>query len=205
METITHSKLVALLDAYKGMLPVGVSTETIDGNMRVKENPYRDCVKRCKGSLTTGIHYSSAVNREGTRQEIETAFVSGPLPRKGDIWLIPNKVIYNPLLQTYYLRTETTPAQRETHSLKLVGYFMPSGEQVDLNALKPFLRKPRESAKQQAEGLEGTVWVRDWKFDSIKTITVDNKKYLVIHSESFNETQVKLVEASLIPAWVITV
>ena len=192
MKRITQSQLIALLDAFKGMLPLGVETETAPSKMRVKNNPNRDALKRCKGNLTTGCNYGNAVLREGDRQGVKSDFKAGPLPRKDDAWLIVNKVIYNPRLRQFYLRTESTPGQREASQMRLVGYFTPSGSPIPADEIKPFLPQSKESQKQQESGLNETVWVRDWKLESLKSVTIAGVKYQISQGDDTQSELVKL-------------
>lgn len=175
MDTLTHNGLVKRIAASKGVLIVGLLA-LVDCKARKTNNPYGTIFKWIRGVGFVGVDYERAVNREAIRQGETPEFGTESLPW-GE-WLLPNKVItHNGNL---YLRTQTTPNQRRKQPAKVLRYENDNGFVLSKDEIKQFLPAPRESNKQQEEtGIDSTVWVRTYKFDSIYKIRIAGKTYLL--------------------------
>lgn len=158
-----------------------------DSRARKTGNPYGTIYKQVRAVGFVGADYELAVNREAIRQEQSATFQGESLP--WGQWLIPHKVIqHNGKL---YLRTQTTPGNRQRQAAKVICYRDTNGKFLARDDVKPFLPVVRESAKQQNEtGIDKTVWVRTYAFDSIQKIRIAGTTYKLVP-----DTQPKLGDA----------
>jgi hypothetical protein len=179
MNTLTFSQLVAMLASIPGTAFVGLLTLT-DTRCRKTGNPFGTVLKACLSSAQTGASYEAGVNREGYRQGQDAQFTAGALP-KGRKWLVVGKVLESDTeVGKYYLRTQIAPGQRKVKSARVLAYVTTQGQQLTREQVAPFLPPKAESAKQQASGLEATVWVRDYLFTSIQKIRIAGRTYRVV-------------------------
>jgi hypothetical protein len=180
MNTLTHSQLVALLAGIKGATFASLISQT-DARLKKTGNPLAlPVVKQAIVSVTIGAEYQSAVNREANRQESQAEFIAGALP-KGRNWLVHGKVLVSDDGSKLYLRTQSTPGQRQRKFAKLIGYKDATGAPVTKQAVKPFLPIAYESSKQQgATGICETVHVRDYLFTSIRSIRLNGETFKLV-------------------------
>ena len=175
MKKLTHSQFAQRLADTKGVALVGMSTLT-DAKARKTGNPFGPIFKQCRGVGLVGADYQASVNREGNRQGVDANFESEKLPW-GE-WMIQGKVIrHNGQL---YLRTQSSPGQRRKSPVRIIAYRNASGQFLPSDKVKPFIPESRESDKQQKSGLEKTVWVRTWGFNSIKKIRFAGQTYELV-------------------------
>lgn len=186
MQTLTYSSFIAILAAHSGALPVGILALT-DSRARKTGNPFPDktIMKLSRSVGFVGAKYENAVHREGERQGERDAhyFVAEKLP--WGKWLIPNKVIEKE--GAYYLRTQSTPGQRNRQPARVLSYRDIHGRTLDRDAVKPFLPLPSFSTKQAAYGLgdgaaaeRAQVQVRTYAFDSIEVVRVAGATYRLV-------------------------
>ena len=165
---INHSQLIEILNLSKGALIVGILAHT-DAKAKKTNNPYGCITKIVRAVGFVGADYQKAVIREGDRQNaIPTQFTAESL--SWGEWLIPNKVITHK--GNFYLRTQSTPGQRNRQPAKVLNYRAENGQYVKHEDIKQFLPVVKESAKQQFAGLNETIFVRTYAFDSIKKIRI---------------------------------
>jgi len=174
MKTISQNELLKIISESKGAIPVGLFSVT-DARARKTGNPYGKIFKLCRAVGFVGANYQRAVENEAARQgENASEFQAESLPWGN--WLIQNKVIEHK--GELYLRTQTAPGQRRKQPARVTGYLSESLQILSREQVKPFLPESRESSKQQDEaGLSETVWVRTYKFNSIKKIRINGKTY----------------------------
>lgn len=168
MKKITHQQLVELLAARNGAQQIGLETVTVV----LEKSPIGKILKRSKGSFCTGASYSNAVNRAMSESGKKGKFVSKGLPNGH--FVIPNKVIENKGLK---LRTQYRNGKRLNRNVK-IEYLDENGEVMSPIVVGSFLPKSRENSRQPLPE-EKQVHVRDYKFESIKKITINKKTYQV--------------------------
>jgi hypothetical protein len=175
MKKLTHSQLVALIEATQGAAIVGLQALT-DTRAKRTGNPFSLIEKRIRAVAFVGADYQSAVNNEAARQGGTTNFETEELP--WGKWLIKNKIIVHN--GEYYLRTQSTPGNRRVQPARVLDY-VADGYKTTLEAVKKFLPESKESAKQQvATGIKKTVWVRTYKFNSIEKIRVNGETFQLV-------------------------
>lgn len=190
MNTLTHSQFVNILNAHAGAAIVGIEALTdakaLKKNRDTKEPntfPAQTILKHVRAVGFVGADYEKAVQREGARQGAEAAsgFEAESLPW-GE-WHTPGKVISHK--GGFYLRTQTTPGQRERQAARLIGYRDTQGRFLSRDEVKPFLPAPSVSRKQEAVGVgEGDakrqIMVRTYAFSSIRKVRVNGKTFALV-------------------------
>jgi hypothetical protein len=172
MKKLTHSQLVALIEATSGAAIVGLQALT-DTRAKKTGNPFSLIEKRIRAVAFVGADYENAVNNEAIRQDGAAKFESEKLPW-GE-WLIQNKVITHK--GEYYLRTQSTPGNRRVQPARVLDYIA-DGYKTTRAAIAQWLPEVKEAAKQQVQtGITKTVWVRTYKFSSIEKIRVNGETY----------------------------
>jgi hypothetical protein len=189
MRLIKHSQLAALLHGIAGVTFCGIETIT-DARCRKTGNPYGRVNKHCRGVVTVGADYTTAVHNEGLRQGIDaTEFKSEPLPW-GE-WLIPGKVLTHK--DKLYLRCQSTPRQRTRPQMLVTGYVAASGQPVTYADIKAWLPPKRESNRQQDVGLVETIQPRSYAFESIRRIRINGVTYTPVKDHSSFEDLVSSI------------
>ena len=158
-------------------MPVGLLTNT-EARMRKAGNPFGEIRKVSRRVGWVGVKYQEAVNREAERQDGKGGFKSGKRPF-GE-WLIPNKVARTK--GKYFLRTESTPGQRNRSRDKVLAYLDLEGNRLDNSRIEEFLIKPLPSRKQKRAGLEEgkQIEVREFAFNSIEKIRIGGEIYRLV-------------------------
>lgn len=180
MKTLTHSQLVQILAQSKGAMPVGILAIT-DAKAKKTGNPYGVILKTSRSVGFVGANYEKAVRREGERQGSENAENFVAQPRPWGQWLIPNKVAENK--GKFYLRTQSTPGQRERSRAKILNYRAEDGKFVSFEDVKPFLPAGSYSQRQASVGIEGEgqqVDVREFGFDSIQLLRIQGRTFKLV-------------------------
>lgn len=186
MNTLTHSALIATLNAHKGACIVGISALT-DSKARKTGNPHGTIFKDIRAVGFVGADYQSAVQRQGERVGATEAseFKAKPLP--WGVWVegMEGKVIAHK--GGHYLRTQTTPGQRKRQPAKLIGYRNDKGEFLPHAEVKPFLPIAKASERQAAVGVGGEdgtqseqIMVRTYAFDSIRKVRVNGQTFKLV-------------------------
>jgi len=168
MKTINQTQLVKKISEIKGTIICGLQTLT---DSKAKVNPFGKILKQSRFVGFCGASYEKAVNREANRQGLEADFQGGKLV--WGKWLIPHKLIEHK--QKLYLRCQFTPRQRPNKVI----YRNETGQFLSKETILPYLPPIRESAKQQDIGLEKTIQVRTFSFDSIQKIRLQGVTYRV--------------------------
>ncbi len=168
------TKNIAILKALgkiHGAQPVGLEVLT-DAKARKTGNPFGTIWKKSRFVSFIGANYENSVNREAEKQWVEGGFRTGSLPWGEWVKGFEGKVIFHN--GKFYLRTQSRPGERKSRPAKVV-YQNENGE-VPFEDIKPFLPEKRESARQQfVAGLNETVHVRTFSFESILKIRVGGK------------------------------
>lgn len=174
---LTYSQFLTLLESLKGTAIVGLLTLT-DARLLKTGNPLALPVMKLSRLVAfVGANYERAVNREAVRQEATPEFTSAGLPSYLE-WFLPGKVLRHVTKGTLYLRIQSTPRQRGKQPVRLLGYRDASGRYVSRESVRPFLPVKRESTKQQlTAGLNQTVWVNNYAFDSILKVRIAGRTY----------------------------
>lgn len=175
MKKLTHNQFAQMLADVKGVALVGLSTLT-DAKARKTNNPFGIIFKQCRGVGLVGADYQASVNREGERQGVQADYQAESLP--WGQWKIANKVIEHK--GQLYLRTQSSPGQRRKSPVRLIAYRNATGQFLPSDKVKPFIPETRESEKQQNSGLEKTVWVRTYGFNSIKKVRVNGQTFELV-------------------------
>jgi hypothetical protein len=184
MKTLSFDQLVAELEK-PGCRIAALETLT-DARLRKTGNTLGDVFKKSRVVTMTGAKYEQAVNRQHEREHgVTGSFVADSLPRPGDKWLVPNKVIINEEKGTLYLRTQTTIGQRRTRPA-IVRYVNAEGRFLSRETVAPFLPKASPSAKQEAYGVQGEVMVRDYKFTSIMRLRLNGETVALVPGNHTN-------------------
>ena len=177
MLNITHAQFIATVAALRGAVIIGLRA-TVDTRARKTGNPFGAIAKRVRAVGFVGANYGNAVVREGARQGAGDAATFTPEPLPWGEWLVANKVIVHN--GEHYLRTESTPGQRNRQPARVLGYIGEQGQPLSHAQVAPFLPAKRESAKQQAHGLTETVHVRTYKLSNIETVRFGGKTYRLV-------------------------
>ena len=180
MKKITHKELASLLASKPGAMPVGIDAET-DAKARKTGNPYGIIRKRIRAVGFVGADYVRGLVREGARQGVDaTEFQVDSLPW-GE-WLTVGKVITHK--GQLYLRTQTSPGQRDRQPAKVLAYLGENGETLAKELVAPFLPQETVSAKQSAVGIAGDkqVKVRTYAFASLRKVRVAGQSFVVVPS-----------------------
>lgn len=180
MKKITHKELASLLASVPGAMPVGIDAET-DAKARKTGNPYGAIRKRVRAVGFVGADYVTGLVREGARQGVDTSGFQGDALPWGE-WLTVGKVITHK--GQFYLRTQTSPGQRNRQPAKVLAYLGQNGETLTKEQVDPFLPQETVSAKQVAIGIdaEKQVKVRTYAFASIRKVRVAGQSFVVDHS-----------------------
>lgn len=180
MKKITHKELADLLASKPGAMPVGIDAET-DAKARKTGNPYGAIRKRVRAVGFVGADYVTGLVREGARQGIDASGFEGDSLPWGE-WLTVGKVIVHK--GAFYLRTQTTPGQRNRQPAKVLAYLGENGETLAKELVAPFLPRETVSAKQVAIGFdaEKQVKVRTYAFASLRKVRVAGQSFVVDHS-----------------------
>ena len=179
MKTVTVSQLCAILAKVKGATPVTFVAVT-DARARKTNNPHTvlgPVYRTEKVNGMVGTDHEAAVVRQQAREgALDPAYVAqarswgervGPaLVKKGD---------------SYYLPVQLNPAQR-SHPV----YIAPKwrGTKVRLlpvatEAIAPFLPSERREERAAHQGVERLVDRRDYKLESIASLSIDGEQYRV--------------------------
>lgn len=182
MKTLTHSQFRNLLAARAGAAIVGIEALT-DAGARKTGNPFpeKKVLKQVRVVGFVGADYEKAVQREGDRQGASESATFEASPLKWGQWDLPGKVITHG--GKFYLRTQSTPGQRNRQPARLLAYRNVKGEFLSKDAVAPFLPEKSESAKQARVGLEGAasqVMVRTYAFDSIRKVRVNGETFELV-------------------------
>ncbi len=181
MQKLTHSQLIAIVAARNGAAIVGIEALT-DAKARKTGNPHGAIFKHVRAVGFVGANYENAVKREGGRQGAEDAagFVAASLP--WGAWHVANKVISHK--GDFYLRTQSTPGQRNRQPARLLSYRDSKGQFLSRDAVRPFLPAPSVSKKQADVGLgmeaAEQVMVRTYKFSSIRKVRVNGQSFELV-------------------------
>lgn len=169
-----NNKAKQILDAVAiaGARPVGI---VADVDAKARKNPFGDIRKRVRVVGFVGADYQSAVKNEAARQGSNgKAFKAESLPWGEWVPGFENRVITHK--GNFYLRTQSTPGQRNRQPARVLAYRGEDGRFLSRDDVKPFLPPERESAKQQATaGLSRTVHVRTYSFEGIRSLRVNGK------------------------------
>jgi hypothetical protein len=175
MKTINHAELIEIIKKSQGALIVGIQALT-DAKAKKTNNPFGQIFKQFRTVGFVGADYELAVLNEGFRQNKEIDFNAGKLP--WGVWHLLHKVIVHK--GDYYLRTQSTPGQRRMQPARILNYRNAQGEFLSYDEIKDLLPEQKESIKQQMAGLNKTIWVRTYKFDSIQKIRIAGQTYKLI-------------------------
>jgi hypothetical protein len=179
MKTITHKQLVEKLQNSKGAVIVGIEALT-DAKPLKTGNPFDGINKQVRAVGFVGANYAKAVQREGERQGAEGAAEFVAESRPWGEWVVPSKVATHK--GEFYLRTQSTPGQRERQPARLLAYRDNAGKFLSPDEVKPFLPKRAESAKQASAGLAEKVNVREYKFSSLLKVRIGGETFKVVKS-----------------------
>lgn len=165
METITKQELKdMLLNARRGANIVSIETETTP-RMRKTGNPYAGrLVKQSKINGMINWYYENSVNNQREREGKKTDFEAKPRQ-----W--GKRVKGTPLVEhkgRYYLEVKVENTYGKT-------YIDDQGNVVNQEEIEEFLYNSSSSR----QGVEDKVILRDYKLDSIQSITMNGKKYKV--------------------------
>jgi hypothetical protein len=182
MKKITHKELASLLASKPGAMPIGIDAET-DAKAKKTGNPYGSIRKRVRAVGFVGANYVTGLVREGARQGVDATSFEGDALPWGE-WLTVGKVIVHK--GQFYLRTQTSPGQRDRQPAKVLAYLGENGETLTKEQVDPFLPRETASAKQSAVGIAGDkqVKVRTYAFASLRKVRVAGQSFVVDHSSS---------------------
>jgi len=181
-----NAKAKRILDAIaatRGAQPVAIVAD-VDARCvkkdRVTKVPHSfgDISKRIFARGMTGADYQAAVEREAGRQGADASeFEAGALP-KGRNWVpgFVGRVLVSDDGSKFYLRTQTTPGQRDAQAARVLFYRSEAGKFLRHAEVKPYLPPERESNKQAEDaGLDRTVHVRDYGFEGIRSLRIGGR------------------------------
>lgn len=178
MKTITHKELVATVAEKAGAMPVGI-VATVDAKLLKTGNPFGTVAKRVRAVGFVGAKYGASVAREGERQGVDASqFEASSLP--WGQWLVANKVIAHK--GAMYLRTQSTPGQRQRQPAKVLAYVGGNGQRLTHEQVSPFLPAKSVSRKQTEVGLDESkqIDVRTYAFASIERVRVGGQTYRLV-------------------------
>ena len=150
MQTLTHSQFIQILTSRKGAAIVGVEALT-DAKARKTGNPHGAIFKHVRAVGFVGADYERSVQREGARQDAPAAASFEAMSLPWGEWHLAGKVISHK--GAFYLRTQSTPGQRNRQPARLLSYRDAKGLFLSKEAVRPFLPAPSVSARQAAVGI----------------------------------------------------
>jgi hypothetical protein len=171
--TLTQKQLLERLKNSQGTVIVGIEAIT-DARANKTGNPHGKILKHVRAVGIVGADYQTSVNNEALRQNGKPVFKAEKLPW-GE-WLVNGKVIqHNGRL---YMRTQCTPGQRRKQPAKVLSYRDENGKFISKDEAMKFVPVRQESTKQQNKtGIEKTLWVSTYAFDSIKKVRIGGQTY----------------------------
>jgi hypothetical protein len=196
MKTLTYSQLIEKLQNSKGAVIVGIEALTDAKPLKtavIREwqggddfatkkiaNTFDGINKQVRAVGFVGANYGESVKREGARQGAESAAEFVAESRPWGEWVVPSKVATHK--GEFYLRTQSTPGQRERQPARLLAYRDNAGQFLSPDEVKPFLPKKAESAKQTSAGLAKKVNIREYKFSSLLKVRIGGETFKVVKS-----------------------
>ena len=181
MQTLTHSQFIQILTSRKGAAIVGVEALT-DAKARKTGNPHGAIFKHVRAVGFVGADYERSVQREGARQDAPAAASFEAMSLPWGEWHLAGKVISHK--GAFYLRTQSTPGQRNRQPARLLSYRDAKGLFLSKEAVRPFLPAPSVSARQAAVGIgndaSAQVAVRTYAFASIRKVRVNGETFKLI-------------------------
>ncbi len=176
MAKMTYSELIARV-SRPGAVIVGIDSLTA---VKAKKtgNPFGEIFKQSRGVAIVGADYQNAVRREGERQGAEGAATFQAESRPWGEWLVPSKVATHK--GKFYLRTQSAPRQRKGSPWKVRAFRDAAGKFLSAEEVKPFLPDKGDSRRQAEAGLGEKIEVREFAFDSIQRIRIDNRTFELV-------------------------
>ncbi|RTL00395.1 MAG: hypothetical protein EKK57_07280 [Proteobacteria bacterium] len=184
MKKISHTELIELVKNSPGAFPVGILSET-DARAKKTGNPYGEIRKRvyCVGFV--GANYEASVNREAGRQGGDGTGSFVAKPRQWGEWLpgLESKVATHK--GRLYLRTQSTPGQREKQKAEVLFYRGQNGQFLRHRDVAPFLPAKSVSSRQLTVGVGSDaqaeqIDVREYAFDNILRIRHKGETFEVV-------------------------
>lgn len=168
---LTKDQLVATITAVQGTTFATIETDTVP-DMRKTGNPYVGRVRKLsKVRVMIGANYENGVNRQAEREGNEDAGEFKAMKLAYGSWLVPHKLIEHK--GEIQIRVTCKPDEKPEVSYTL------DGEPMEKSVIEPFLPVKKESARQEEFGVERQVVPRNYKLDSIKSITVYGTHYRI--------------------------
>ena len=166
LQTITGEALVRLLKAHRGASFVTIEAETKARLLKTGLPEHlKGAIKKARVNGIIGWIYSNSVNNQRLREEKPDNFTAHPRKwgtRYGAVLIHHNGTYYIELKVEKSLGHEYTTA---------------NGDPVSKDEIAPYLPKRKDSGRQQ---VEKPVILRDYKIDSIATISYKGETYKVI-------------------------
>ncbi len=173
MKTVTLNTLRDLLAKVTHATPVGLVAMTTP-DLRVTGNPYpKGAVKKLtRLNVMVGARHESSVQRQQAREGQEPTFVAAP--RKWGVHISPALVTHK---GEFFLSAQMNPLNRPRPI-----YLVPKGKRntltmVSKETLAPWL--PERKDERESQGVVRTVEHRDFRLDSIISLTMNGEQYRV--------------------------
>lgn len=166
---MNREKLIDRLLEKRGAFFVSFIAETAP-DMRKRNNPYRDAIKRVHVAGMLNWIYANSVNNQRVREGNHRFFT--PKPRQWGRRLRRDDGTYTPFVVhekdgklNYYLELRVQRYLREE-------YFL-DGERIEKKLLEPFLRENDPVGRQ---GVNNPIMLRDYYVGNIKSIIMDYQR-----------------------------
>lgn len=172
MRTITRSELVRAIEARKGAEIIRIYAET-DARLLKTGNPNPGARKRTVVSAMVGTRYAENIRKLDGGESFEVS------PRQWGEARPSGKVVDHK--GKVYLTIRTTGKARKVNKAT-VSFVAESGDPLAFEAVRAFLPKRKESAKQAALGIEAgrQVEQRDFAVENIRAVKMRGEMLTVV-------------------------
>lgn len=163
MKSITTESLVNSIRSRKGAEFITIVTNT-DARLLKRGNPNKNVRKISTVNVTVGFDYTSSVNKQRTREELESEFVAQP--RKWGERIDLKTVGHNGGIYLTYKGEKCLNTR----------YVGENGEEISKDVVAPFLPK---KSKPKTQGTEKEIIYRDVAVGNITQINFRGGKFEV--------------------------
>jgi len=175
--TVTVAQLRSILADITHATPFSATTLT-DAKAKKTDNPLGTVYKLTRVNGMVGTHYGSAVERQQGREGVDTPSFT-PQPRSWGERIAPALVRNG---DTFYLPAQLNPTIKPKPLYLIRDQFKGRLTSVPKEKVAPWLPADRGTAKAEAQGVEREVVYRDYRLDSLISLSINGRKYRVRHA-----------------------
>lgn len=167
MRQVTPTQIEEILCDTRGAKAVTITAKTEVRLKKAARDIFGQVFKLSRVNGMINWNYEGAVNRQREREGVEGDFVSHPRA-----WGV--RMPRTPFVQhndTLYLELKVQKSVDEP------SYVNAAGETVNINLIREHLPASSSSSRQ---GVEKEIILRDYKMESITSITMDKTSYIIV-------------------------